>query len=545
MLDIIFKPQKVLFILFVFIIFVHAAITISYAKVVEFITAYITGKVIVSFQNLILLCLLFALATALINVAGGYIKGRVITGAMRNLRGRIFHTLLLNPIWGNTMTVGSNVSYLTNKLDLVESEYVGSFVTAVSLVFQFILALGLGLSIDSRLTLLVLFLEIPAICLPLLSQKYLKKVKDPVLQALDEYTADVTNWLSGINIIKNFNREFEFEQLHQKKALKINIVQNKDILVRKIVTGGSQFLGDVVYLGMWIVGGYFVIHKSLSFAAFIGFTQLSVSISYPLEDAANVLSDYIGGHRVFEHFEQVLSKKTVSHQIKASSTKPLADSYFLEYKDASIGSNPLSPILSNLNLKISITDKVVIIGASGSGKSTLVNTLFGYHPISKGYISVSGFNISEMPADYVSKIIGFEEQNTFMFNGSIKENLTMFSDKYSKRDLENVLKTVGLNDKNNIDDFLEAKVDTFGSFLSGGERKRLGLARNLLTGKRFMIFDELSSGLETTDYKSLEKMLFKLDIGFIYITHNYDQELLTMADKVYQVAEGHVQQLKC
>ncbi|WP_143462243.1 ATP-binding cassette domain-containing protein [Levilactobacillus enshiensis] len=534
MWNLVIRPQKRLFLIFLIVTFLHAFITIAYAKVIEFLTQVITGKVQLAFGYLVIFCLVFASLTALINVIGGYFKGRVINGAMQQLRQHVFNHFLTTTALKDA-TVGAKVSYLTAKADVIEQTYIGSFVTGLSLFCQLLLALGFAFAINGPLTLMVLVLEIPAVLLPFLSQNRLKRAKAPVLRQLEAYTATVTNWLSGLTVIRNFGREPRFKQRHANQTCALTTAQNQDVLVRKIISGWSQFFSDLVYLGTWLIGGLFVRQYGLSFAAFIGFTQLSSAISFPLEMASDVFTDYFGGRRAYLEFGPLLTAKT-GRQPRRIMPFSTTASHFITYDHATIADQQ-HPLLKDVTLSIDRCEKIIVIGESGAGKSTLVNTLFGTHHLTAGTITINGQSLSTLTTGDVSQLISFQEQATFIFDGTVADNLTLFQSGYTPQQLLTALKTAGITA---TPDFLKTNVSTTGSRLSGGERQRIGLARNLLAAKPFMIFDELSSGLDKATATMLEQKLFSLNVGFIYITHNYDTNLLHQADRVLCVKNQQV-----
>ncbi|MYV05206.1 ABC transporter transmembrane domain-containing protein [Furfurilactobacillus milii] len=543
MWQVLVKPQKKLFSLFFLVTIIHAIVTTAYTLIIAFLTAYMTRKINMSFGQVVTITLLCTAFIALVNVIGGYLKGKVTNGAMCHLRRQIFERLMLTVDFGDRRKVGEKVALLTSKLDVVEQSYVNNFLLGLSLVMQFVLGILLGVVVDVRLTLIVISLDVPAILLPLITQRQLKRAKLPVLNNLDRYTSAITNWFSGLTTIKNFGREHTFINMHASISTDVKVSENHDILVRKVVSGISQFCGDLVYFGTWVVGGYFILNHSLTLAAFMTFTQLSVQISFPLETAADVFSDFFGGQRAYQQLRLVI--EAVAQNNERLAQLPEQDDVFIDYVHATIGGadKDTRPLLKDVNLQINQSDKVIIIGDSGSGKSTLINALFGYRPLLAGSIFVDGRSpIVGRSAD-IAKMIGYQNQQTFIFDGTVRDNLTMFSDQYTDQELIDALnraelQTAGGHAHTNA--WLSMILHTQGGPLSGGERQRIGLARNLLTHKRFMIFDELSSGLDHKTAETIEKRLFRLNIGFIYITHSYNRSLLKAADKVFEVHDKRV-----
>ncbi len=541
MYQLLIKHQKKLFSIFFFALLSHAAMTTLYASVVQFLTNYAMGKVQVKFYWLVLFCLVFAIIAAVTNVLGGYLKGRVSNDAMLDLRRLMFHRLINRSVEQFQQdTVGAKVAYFTNKLDLVQQNYVNRFLDGLSLLFQFTFAIFLGLMLDVRLTMLILLLEIPSFLLPIWGRHYLQDVKEPILISLEHYTSKLTNWFSGFSTIKNFGRDLIFSKMHQIAAVEVRDAENRDVLIRKVVSGLSQLFGDLVYFGTWVIGAYFIRQQRIDMASFLAFTQLAVSISFPIESSADVLADFFGGQKIYREFQNLLNKQGELKKDLATARSSHLNS-FINYHQADIGPAG-NPFLKNVNLSIDQTEKVILIGESGSGKSTLVNTMFGYHEISNGELMIAGRNVKTMASTYVPSLIGFQNQNTFIFDGTVWDNITMFTSNYSLADVIAVLKRVDLKlPEQDIKQWLQQPIETHGSNFSGGERQRLGLARNLLAQKQFMIFDELSSGLDHETATKLEDDLFSITgVGFIYITHNYDRDLLRKADRVLRVNNGQI-----
>lgn len=530
---------------FLVVTVIHAFVTISYAKVIEFITAFISGDIKIDFQVVVLLSGLFILLTAAVNILGGYLKARVVNGAMNTLRNDVFSHFIDDYAVERTLTTGAKVSYLTSKLDVVKSSYVQNYLLGISLFCQFAFAVGMGITIDYRLTIFVLALEIPALLLPFTTKNILKAVREPVLSSLEAYTSKATNWLSGISVIRNFNREKVFIQLHEQQSMAIRDTQNRDMLTRKIVSGFSQLFGDIVYLGTWLIGGYFVIHHTLGFAALMGFNQLSVSISFPLEAASDLLSDYFGGRRAYEEIIPIIATPQPPQLVEIGPDK-INNAHFIDYSNVTI-KNPADEgqsLLKNIFLQIGVTDKVLLIGKSGAGKSTLVNALFGAFKVSQGEIKVNDAVVRRGDGPRVSALIGYQEQKTFIFDGTLKQNVTLFSKAFSDDAVIAALAEVGFDDTYASEAGLKRAIQTKGGVLSGGERQMVGLARNLLTNKKFMIFDELSSGLDPETTQELERKVFSLNVGMIYITHDYDDHLMANADLVLNVQNKGIQVLR-
>ncbi|WP_203664396.1 ABC transporter ATP-binding protein [Lacticaseibacillus sp. 53-4] len=547
MIKALFRKRPLLVVMFVVFTMIHATVTVSYAWVIQVLSEVAQGNLKISFTLVVAFAASFSIVTALVNFLGGYLKGRVINTSVSILRDSTFQTFLGENLSKYTNHENnSRIAMLTSTVDIVQESYIKSALDMYSLALQFIFSICYALVINVQLTFFVLILEIPAVLLPVLVRGPLRRVKTPVLKNLGLYTDKITNWLNGISTIKNLGREKIFAGLHTESLNTLLKSENSDLLVKKIVSSISQFLGDVVYLGTWVIGGYLIIHNRLTFSAFLAFTQLAVSISFPIESLSNIIPEFLGGIRAYDEYRGMLNTAGVG--LSGETDEPTEGAIGIDapgvknaisYQNVSV-LNAGKVLLNHVNLAVPKNDRTIIVGESGAGKSTLVNVLFGYQAEVKGKISIFGSHDPDF-VRLAHKYIGFQEQHTYIFNGTIRENVTMFSHDFSEDEIQKTLIDVGLaNAKAEASELLNQDVSTNGTLLSGGERQRIGLARNLIMKKQFYIFDELSSGLDRRSAADLEDLLFELNIGFMYITHNYSRRLLERADDIIRVTDGNV-----
>ncbi|KRM71714.1 hypothetical protein FC34_GL001373 [Lacticaseibacillus brantae DSM 23927] len=514
----------------------HAVLVVSYALVIQFLTMVVTRSVTINFFVLLLMVVAFAVTMAVVGFRGGFIKQKLETVYLYDVRVALFTKMVHQPV-GRILTqqVGNSVAQLTNQLELLRTNYLSAMLEMMSLALQFGLAFGYALFLNGGLAITILLLEIPAVLVPILAKNILAKAKTPVITQMAHYTATMTNWVQGLTTIKNFGRESTFTRLHEQEAQALTAAEQHDILIRKIIAGLSALSGDAVYLGTWLIGTYLVLHRQLGVPQLMAFAQLSVSISFPVEALTDMLTELLGGRQLFARYQKQLTADMPLAKLITAPTAPAQS--FLAFDHVSVAAAD-KEILHDINLHFQAKDRVVVVGESGAGKSTLVNTIFGYQSQVSGRVFVAGVPVSSSTAQFVTDAIGFQSQKTFIFDASVRDNLTLFDDQVSEAAIMHVLAAVHLDTwVVNQPAGLATLIGTSGNELSGGERQRLALARNLLKPKHFLVLDELTSGLDQQHAKMVEQVLFSLPMGFMLITHQFDAELLQQADYVVQIKQ--------
>ena len=185
--------------------------------------------------------------------------------------------------------------------------------------------------------------------------------------------------------------------------------------------------------------------------------------------------------------------------------------------------------------------KYALVGESGSGKSTIIRSLLGYYDNYTGDVCYDQYNQKDIVLSDIYREITYVPQNTIIFNGTLRENLTMFdNDRYSDSVLYEVLELVNLLDcVKKLEKGLDSIISDNQNDFSGGEKQRLAIARALLKGKKIFILDEATSALDYKNYLIVEEILFRIKGStVISVTHRYDKKVLKNYDKIYVLKEG-------
>ena len=198
-------------------------------------------------------------------------------------------------------------------------------------------------------------------------------------------------------------------------------------------------------------------------------------------------------------------------------------------------------VLKGLNLQVKEGEKVVLLGTSGSGKSSILKILMGMERAQSGTISIGGQDIMDLGEDRIFKEISYIQQEVFIFDGSIRENICLFQN-YREEELQSVIERAGL--RNLIKEKgLDYLCGENGAALSGGERQRISIARSLLRKTPILLADEITASLDKENtYLVLDTLLNIENTTEIIVLHDLDSRILSRVDKIFVLKNGKVEE---
>ena len=356
----------------------------------------------------------------------------------------------------------------------------------------------------SVLSIIVLIFIFICYFIPKINRAVMKKHKK-----ISDISVQLENSLSGINVVKSFTNE----NLEIKKFAKVNDdfvkVQSQWIkLLAKFDSGACSFIIGLIPLTT-ILTSFFILKKSVVLSDLIMFMMYIDIIINPIFTTIKLIDEYfqdsLAGYRRFLNvLNTIPSIINVPHPIVMNEMRGDIDFenvYFQYVKKNNF-------VLNNINLNINAGEYVALVGASGAGKSTLCKLLPRFYDVSQGEIKIDGVGIKNIKLEFLRKNIGFVQQDTYLFNGSIFDNI-----KYGKPDAtyDEVVQAAKkafahefiINSLNGYN----TEVGSRGENLSGGQRQRIALARVFLKSPSILIFDEATSSLDTENEKYIQQSL--------------------------------------
>lgn len=470
-----------------------------------------------NFKTILLVCsLLFALYlfSMTLNYIVVYLGHTLGINIETDMRRKLFAHLQKHSFeYYDEKKTGELMSRLTTDLfDISEVAHHGPedvFITVMSICGAFVLMWNVHeqLAIGT-----IILIPILAIGLSIFNKK-MKNVNRKIYSQLGEFNAGLENSLSGIRVVKAFaNEEFEkkiFEGMIQ------NYRKNKLAFYKTMATSSSfnYVLMRLITLTSLVFGAYFTIKGELTTGELVGFVLLANTFVKPIERINTMVEMYPKGFAGFKRFNEELARKPAIVDSPNAKVAPHFNGN-IHYDNVSFEYDDGRPVLENINLEIKAGEMVAFVGPSGAGKTTLINLLPRFYDTTKGSISIDGVNIKDYTLSSLRSQIGTVQQDVFLFNGTIRENVLYGKLDASDEEVERAIEAAKL--KEVIEEFpegLETPIGERGVKLSGGQKQRLSIARIFLKNPSILILDEATSALDTQTEQFIQNSFDELSKG--------------------------------
>lgn len=354
--------------------------------------------------------------------------------------------------------------------------------------------------------------------------------------------SSVQDSLSGIRVVKSFaNEPLEREKFHKSNCeflvSKINVYK----LMGSFHAWNSLFEG-LLYVVIIVSGGVFIAKGSLKIsdlAIYVLYINLFLN---PIDVLINYTEAFQKGYAGFKRFIEVM--ETEPDIVDKAGAQPLADiKGEIDYKNVSFRYADDSNVLDNVSLTISAGKNIALVGPSGGGKTTLCSLLPRFYDVAAGSITIDGKDIRDVTLESLRNAIGIVQQDVYMFNGSIKENIA-----YGKADATDA-EIIKAAQKANIHEFILSLDEGYNTYvgergvrLSGGQKQRLSIARVFLKNPPILILDEATSALDNESEKYIQKSLEKLSKNRTTIVIAHRLSTIKNSDEIVVVTDEGIQE---
>ncbi|MEW6457198.1 MAG: ABC transporter ATP-binding protein [Acidobacteriota bacterium] len=417
----------------------------------------------------------------------------------------LFHRLLRLPL---SFFDSQQTGYLLSRIGEVEGLgffFSNSIVRILIGILEFLFCLWILLYLNWRLTLISL------IVIPFLYfatrfySRSIRKTSRELMEKGANLSKRIQESLSGVEVIKSFSAEDrETTKIHISldELKQTSIKRNIQFTISSEILSLIGALGGFIvlwYSGWKIIKGSFTIGTYIAFSAYLaklyGPTQILANIGLTLQPAITTLN------RVSELFELGEEGEEGIRVSKLTGEIEFRDVYF-SYDSKKEG------VLKGITLKINPGDKILIAGPNGSGKSTIVKLILGLYKIDRGKITIDGHDINTLSLSSLRERISFVSQNVFLFNDTIRNNILYSRPDASEMEVKEAAKLSGAHEFiMNLEDGFNTPIGETGKKLSGGERKKISIARAILKDSDIIIFDEATSELDSESERRIEELI--------------------------------------
>ena len=409
----------------------------------------------------------------------------------------------------------------------------------------------------------------------LYSGKNMGELEDRLSTKNAEYLAFLKDFSIGFTIIKSYKVEAIFSKLHGAVNGKTEETMLKRERCVEKVNYFAAISSYVTRLSILFLSAYIAFTRhSISIGTVIAFSQLIHYLIDPLSSLPSMLSEAKAAYRLTDKFwvtmkreeesrntpennrvkeeqiaeiQSVLEDKKIieEKEIRAQKQSPDESIYSLRgeilFNQICFSYSEGKEVLKELNLQVKEGEKVVLLGTSGSGKSSILKILMGMERVQSGTIRIGGQDTMDLGEDRIFREISYIQQEVFIFDGTIRENISLFQN-YREEELQSVIERAGL--RNLIKEKgLDYLCGENGAALSGGERQRISIARSLLRKTPILLADEITASLDKENtYLVLDTLLNIENTTEILVLHDLDSRILSRVDRICVLKNGKVEE---
>ena len=462
--------------------------------------------------------ILFALGlygiSALFSMIQSYIMAGVAQKVTYKIRNELTEKINKLPMkYFDKKTNGEVLSIISNDVDTLSTGLNQSITQIITSIFTILGILVMMISISWEMTIVsLLILPISAVILKKVigkSQKYFVKQQE----YLGHVNGQVEEVYSGHNIVKVFGRENEVIKEFEKDNKELYKSGWRSQFLSGLMYPLMNFVGNVGYVAVAILGGYFAVKGRITVGNIQSFIQYNKQFTQPIGQVAQISSTIqsmiAAAERIFEFLEEKEEVEDIKNPVSTDGLKGN-----IKFEHVHFGYDPEKTIINNFNADIKDGQKIAIVGPTGAGKTTIVKLLMRFYDVNSGAILLDGNNIKEFKRGELRKMFGMVLQDTWLFGGTIKENI-----KYSKPDateseiiqaakaahVHHYIKTLSKG--------YDAKINEESTNISAGQKQLLTIARVILANPKILILDEATSSIDTRTEQQIQAAMDNLMEG--------------------------------
>lgn len=492
-----------------------------------------------SFRTLLLISAGFVLLCAGLSLLNYASQPRFLERAMRQYKDFAFKKLTgksISPF--RDESAAGYLSALTNDAASIETNYLAQMLAMITKTVTFIGALLLMCRYSLLMTAIAAGLTVLPLIASLLTGNRLQTVESRVSERNGEFTAALSDCLAGFTVVKNFKAEREIFRLFAQSNKALEHEKFTGRRIKTLVGMIGAVTGIFAQLGVFIAGVYLSMKgSSMTPGAVVLFVNLMNFIISPIAELPGLLACRKAALGLVDKLAAALERS--SSREGSETLNKLENEIRLE--NVSFAYEPGKTVLHGINAEFEAGKAYALVGGSGSGKSTLLNLLMAAETNYSGHILADGIELSDISTESLYGTMAAIQQNVFVFNASIKDNVSMFRD-FPKTEMDEAIARAHLGAliRERGEDYLCGEN---GSGLSDGEKQRISIARSLLKKSSVLLADEVTAALDAqTAHRVSSDILDLQGITRIVVTHTLEESLLRRYDKIFVLRGGRIEE---
>lgn len=454
------------------------------------------------------------LVSALFNLIQSYVMAEVAQKVTYKIRNDLTHKINKMPMkFFDKKTNGEVLSVVTNDVDTLSTGLNQSITQIISSVCTILGILVMMFSISWQMTLVsLLILPISGIILKMVvgkSQKYFVKQQEH----LGHVNGQVEEVYSGHNIVKVFGREEESIKEFEKENAELYKSGWKSQFLSGLMHPLMNFIGNVGYVAVAILGGYYAAKGKITVGNIQSFIQYSRQFTQPIgqvaQISATIQSMIAAAERIFEFLEEQEEVEDIENPV---STEGIEGN--IKFDHVHFGYNPEKTIINDFNSDVKDGQKIAIVGPTGAGKTTMVKLLMRFYDVNSGAILIDGHNIKDFKRGDLRKMFGMVLQDTWLYSGTIKDNIKYSRPEATDEEVINAAKAAHVHHYiKTLSKGYDAELNEESSNISAGQKQLLTIARVILANPKILILDEATSSIDTRTEQQIQSAMDNLMKG--------------------------------
>ena len=445
------------------------------------------------------------------------LRWSVIQGCQTHLRDELIQKIFNRSIPEfHSFNTSHWLSILTNDLDLLEETYFRVFIDLLIDVFSGVVSLIILLFISPWLVLFILCMIAVQMFVPNTMSGIISSKRKEQSESAEYFIATANEHLEGFDLLRSFHLT-EASRVAMSSA---NQAWEKQKFGARYFSSLARLLsftvGQIIYIGIYFIGAILTLNGLMTVGMMVAASQLVVYIANPIQNISDSITDMRSAKEIITKIQTLLNEAPSTE----SGTKDTPEHFTnLSVNHVSYGYDEDKLVLSDISFKLERGRKYLLEGSSGSGKTTLIKLLTDTLSPDGGDICLDGVPIKQFKSEQYARFIIPCSQQTFIFNATIRDNVTLFCHEFTDEEIIDAITKSGFSEiLTRYPDGINHMIDQAGSSLSGGERQRLALARIFLFKPQIVIYDESFAHLDSDSVQSLIDLILKDDERTVVMT---------------------------
>ncbi len=463
-------------------------------------------------KNIVILLASLYIISAIFNYIESYIMTIVSNKYANSLRSKINSKINKLPLsYFDKTQYGDVLSRVTNDVDTISSSLNNSLSTLISAIVLLIGITFMMFKTNYMMALAAILSSIIGFALMMIIMGKSQKYFDLRQEELGNLNGHIEEVYSGLNIVKTYNGEEEVTEKFDKFNKKVYTANLKSEFLSGLMHPLMNFIGNLGYVSVCVLGAILTNKEIITFGTIIAFISYCRLFTSPLTQLGQIISSLQSAAAASDRVFEILDGEELSDESHITTYLPKDKvKGNIEFNNISFSYSEDKEIIKNFSAKCNAHEKIAIVGPTGAGKTTMVNLLMKFYDINKGDILIDNVSTKELTRENIHDLFTMVLQDTWLFNGTIKENLIYNRENITDEEIKKVCKTVG------IDHFVKTLPKGYDTIINDqdeisiGQKQLLTIARAMLSDTPFIILDEATSNVDTRTEELVQSAMDKL-----------------------------------